>query len=87
MLQGVMIGALGSAIGVILGTAISFLLDRYQMIKLNPEVYFLDHLPLTIQRQDLLFVGVSALMVSFLATLYPAFRAARLDPVEAIRHD
>jgi lipoprotein-releasing system permease protein len=62
-------------------------LDRYEMIKLDPEVYFLDHLPLLIQRQDLLFVGVAALLVSFLATLYPAFRAARLDPVEAIRHD
>jgi len=87
MLQGLVIGAVGSGIGVLLGASLAYMLDRYEMIKLDPEVYFLDHLPLLIQRQDLLFVGISALLVSFLATLYPAFRAARLNPVEAIRHD
>jgi lipoprotein-releasing system permease protein len=87
MLQGLVIGTVGAGIGVVLGAGIAFLLDRYEMIQLDPEVYFLDHLPLAIQRQDLLFVGISALLVSFLATLYPAFRAARLDPVEALRHD
>jgi lipoprotein-releasing system permease protein len=87
MLQGLVIGSVGAAIGVVLGAGIAFMLDRYEMIKLDPDVYFLDHLPLAIQRQDLLFVGIAALLVSFLATLYPAFRAARLDPVEALRHD
>ena len=62
-------------------------LDRYEVIRLNPDVYYLTHIPFETQPLDLVFIGAAALLVSFAATLYPATKAARLDPVEAIRYE
>jgi lipoprotein-releasing system permease protein len=87
MLQGSVIGSVGAVLGLSFGCAAAWWLDAYELIRLNPEVYYLDHIPFRLQPWDVLFVGVAALAVSFLATLYPAFRAARLDPVEAIRYE
>jgi len=87
MLQGSVIGVVGTATGLLLGTAACWWLDRYEVIRLDPEVYYLDHIPFDLRPLDLVFVGGAALVVSFVATLYPALEAARLDPVEAIRHE
>jgi lipoprotein-releasing system permease protein len=70
-----------------LGTTAAFVLDRFEVIKLNPEVYYLTHVPLTPRPLDLALVGAAALLISFLATIYPAWKAAKLDPVEAIRYE
>lgn len=85
--QGAVIGLVGTSAGLILGTAVSYWFDRYRMIPLNPDVYYLDHVPFSTRPADMLFVGVLALAVSLLATIYPAWRAAFQDPVEAIRHE
>ena len=87
VLQGMVIGIVGTAGGLSLGTAACWWLDRYQVIKLNPEVYYLSHIPFAIQPSDLAFVAAVSLAISLVATLYPAFKAARLDPLEAIRHE
>jgi lipoprotein-releasing system permease protein len=87
ILQGLVIGIIGTILGLGLGTACAIVLDRYEVIRLNPEVYFLDHVPLSPRPLDLVFVGTAAVLVSFLATIYPAWKAARLDPVEAIRYE
>ena len=86
MLQGVIIGTIGTAIGTSGGYAVATLLDRYQVIRLDMEVYDLAYLPFAIEPFDFGLVIVSALAICFLATIYPARQAARLDPAEALRY-
>ncbi len=87
VLQGAWIGVVGTVVGTLLGVTLCWVLETYEIIKIPPDVYFVDHLPVSLRIGDLAaIVGVS-LFVSFAATLYPAVQASRLEPVEAIRHD
>lgn len=87
ILQGLWIGIIGTVVGTALGLAVSWLIDRYEIIPIPPEVYFVDRLPVSLRASDvLLIVGVS-ILISFLATIYPALQASRLQPVDAIRHE
>lgn len=87
MLQGIIIGALGTALGYALGLGVALALEKYQFIKIPGDVYPMDHLPVRLDWSDLVIIGVTALALCFLATMYPARQAARLSPVEALRHD
>jgi lipoprotein-releasing system permease protein len=87
MLQGFLIGLLGTLIGLSGGWIISYLLDAYQIIKLPADVYYLSHLPAKIKPVDFAAVSISAVIISFLATLYPAWQAARLSPIEPLRYE
>ncbi len=87
MLQGTIIGAVGTLLGYVLGLVVGYLLKRYQFIKLPENVYTLDHLPIIITVSDVLIVGVSAMALCFLATLYPSRQASRLKPTEALRYE
>ncbi|NIM00811.1 MAG: FtsX-like permease family protein [Acidobacteria bacterium] len=87
MLQGLTIGAIGASTGLALGWVLATLFDRYELFQLDPDVYYLTHLPFSPHVSDLLWIGSATMLISFLATLYPAFKAAGLDPVEAIRHE
>ncbi|MSR23113.1 MAG: ABC transporter permease [Gemmatimonadetes bacterium] len=87
MLQGMAIGVLGTLLGTGIGLFLSWILDRFHIIDIPPDVYFIDRLPVSVNPLDvLLIVGVSCL-ISLLATIYPALQASRLQPVEAIRHE
>ncbi|MBO5490885.1 lipoprotein-releasing ABC transporter permease subunit [uncultured Desulfovibrio sp.] len=87
MLQGSIIGVIGTLLGYALGLSLGWLLKRYQFIKLPENVYTLDHLPISITLADVLIVGASAMLLCFLATLYPARQASRLQPAEALRYE
>ena len=87
MLQGSIIGLIGTLLGYAFGLSLGWLLKRYQFIKLPENVYTLDHLPISISPGDVLIVGISAMALCFLATLYPASQASRLQPAEALRYE
>jgi len=87
LLQGVVIGAVGTAAGVLLGLTVAVLLEHVFPIPLDPSVYFIDHLPVTTDPLEVALIVVASVAVSALATLYPSAQAAKLYPVDAIRHD
>ena len=85
--QGVVIGLVGTLAGLCIGLIASLAIDRYKLIALDPSVYFIDHLPVATQPLDVGLIVLASLIIAALATLYPARQAARLFPVEAIRHE
>ena len=87
ILQGMIIGLVGTAVGATTGVILAKLFDQGRLIQLDPSVYFIDHLPIRIEWPDFAIVVVASLLVATIATLYPSRRAADLTPVEAIRHE
>ena len=85
--QGVVIGVVGTAVGTIGGVLLAAAVGTYHLISLDPTVYFIDHLPVDLAPTDVLTVIVASLAIAALATVYPSSQAARLQPVEAIRHE
>lgn len=87
ILQGTIIGIVGTLLGYILGITLALLLQKYQFIKLPPGVYTIDHLPVLLNWLDIFIIGTSAMLLCFFATLYPAHQAARLQPTEGLRYE
>jgi lipoprotein-releasing system permease protein len=86
VLEGAIVGVVGTSLGTVLGLAGCFLLDRYRF-PLDTNVYYLDSLPVVVETPAVVTIVVSALLICFTATLYPAARAANMDPVEGLRYE
>jgi lipoprotein-releasing system permease protein len=85
--QGVLIGVIGTAIGLVLGYALCYAGGHYHMIPLSPEVYSIDYVPFAPSLWDGIWVVLVALGVSYIATLYPSWSAGRTLPAEALRYE
>ncbi len=86
MLQGTLVGLAGTLAGVVLGLGLSYVLDRYRLVPIPTDVYQVAYMPFKIEALPVTIVALSALLICFLATIYPSRQAARLDPAEALRH-
>ena len=87
MLQGVLVGVVGTLLGLILGYGVSWAGAHYRLISLSAEVYSIDYVPFAPHLMDGAIVALIAFAVSFLATLYPSSSAARILPAEALRYE
>ena len=86
MLQGLIIGIIGTAGGTILGVALIYVMDRYKLIHVPIDVYQISYIPFTLLARDLIAVVVAALLICFVATIYPSRQASKLDPAQALRY-
>jgi lipoprotein-releasing system permease protein len=87
MLQGVLIGIAGSVIGLTGGYTFCYLAEKYRWIKLDESVYMLSYVPFEPHAHDGLWIAAAAVLVSFLATIYPARNATRITPAEVLRYE
>lgn len=85
MIEGALVGAIGAALGVVLGVLASIAGNHYRLVRLPEEVYSIGSIPFHLHPTDVLLAGLVALGLSLLATVYPAWRAARARPVELLR--
>ncbi len=87
ILQGILVGLAGTLAGLASGLGICHLLGKYKFIDLDPSVYYIHTLPVQVESGDVWVVALAAVLISFLATIYPSWYASKLNPVEAIRYE
>jgi lipoprotein-releasing system permease protein len=87
MFEGLVVGIIGTLFGCAVGYLLCWAQNTFHFFQLPPEIYFISTLPVLMQPTDFLFVSTAGIAICFFATLYPAKRAARLDPVEAMRYE
>ena len=87
MFEGLIGGVVGTALGCIIGFAVCWAQERFQFFSLPPDVYIISALPILMKARDFIFIALAALLLCFMATFYPARKASKLDPVEAIRYE
>jgi lipoprotein-releasing system permease protein len=87
VLEGFLIGACGTVLGLLGGSLLCGLLKRYKFIDLPQQVYHIATLPVKMEASDLAVIALSAICISLIATLYPSHKAAGLDPAEALKYE
>lgn len=87
MIQGLIVGVTGTALGALGGLGLGWMENRYGIIRIPPDVYLVDRLPVALNPWDIAAILAASIFISFAATIYPSLQASRLTPVEAIRHE
>jgi lipoprotein-releasing system permease protein len=87
MMQGLIIGIVGTAVGATAGYVMSYVLDRYRLVRIPVDVYQVSYVPFRVLPLDFLLVIAGAILICFVATLYPSRQAARLDPAQSLRYE
>ncbi|ACN98731.1 lipoprotein-releasing ABC transporter permease subunit [Sulfurihydrogenibium azorense] len=87
LFQGILIGVVGSILGTALGLLIVYLGDTYHLIKLNPEVYLIEYLPLRISLLEVLVIFLSSMVICFVSSVFPAVNASKESPAEVLRYE
>jgi lipoprotein-releasing system permease protein len=87
VVEGLIVAVVGTFIGSLLGVITSYVIVRYEIVSLPGDVYFIDKLPIRMEALDFVLVAAAAILICFLATLYPSWRAGKMVPVEAIRYE
>jgi len=86
-LQGMLLGFVGVFLGTVLGLGLSLLLAKYHFIKIPVDIYYIEYLPVAINYRDIALIGLIGLFCAFVSSLFPALRAAHLQPSEALRYE
>ncbi|HWR34828.1 MAG TPA: FtsX-like permease family protein [Clostridia bacterium] len=87
IMQGMLIGVIGTALGLVLGYSLSWTAGHYKLVSLSAEVYSIDYVPFAARAIDGVIVAVVALAISFIATIYPSYSASKVLPAEALRYE
>jgi lipoprotein-releasing system permease protein len=87
MMQGLIIGIVGTAVGAAAGYVVSYVLDRYRLVRIPVDVYQVSYVPFRVLPLDFMLVIAGAILICFVATLYPSRQAARLDPAQSLRYE
>ncbi len=85
IIKGMIIGIFGTFLGTLFGVIVCYVLKKYDFIKL-PDAYPFSTLPVQLEYMDVMIISISAIFICFLSTLYPSYKASKMDPVEAIRY-
>ena len=84
---GLIIGVIGTTVGASAGYVLSTLMTRYKLIRVPADVYQMSYVPFRVLATDMLVVVLGAVLICFVATIYPSRQAAKLDPVQALRYE
>jgi len=85
--QGLFVGIVGTLLGLMSGSILCYLQERLKLIKLSPDVYYITILPIRMDWLDVASIALAAIIISFLATIYPSWQASKVNPVEALRYE